>query len=305
MKVHNENGYDLEYPVPSENVRSVKDSTLYVVARQFSRNRMAVIGLIILFLMILMAILAPVINPYDYAMVDPMHAHQLPSSEHWFGTDDLGRDIFSRITYGARYSLSIGIAACLLGAILGIVFGLIAGFFGGWVESLILRICDIVQSIPNTINADSYISRICKPIDFQVEGPHLSYGLKRICRLKGHYYLFLYKLYLEYRGRIPFETINLARIQTINVKFYNGNSEYNFDIEVFLARDAKTAKSLPWIIKREQVEMLLEKLPQAVHISDAQTEYLLKEDDLSIKLSNQKSIVLSKKSTNSVYYQIR
>lgn len=149
--LHNETGYVPEESAPAENVRSAKDSTLYVVARQFSRNRMAVIGLIILLLMILMAILAPVINPYDYAMVDPIHAHELPSSEHWFGTDDLGRDIFSRITYGARYSLSIGIAACLLGAVLGIVFGLIAGFFGGWVESLILRICDIVQSIPNML----------------------------------------------------------------------------------------------------------------------------------------------------------
>jgi len=127
------------------------NSTFKIVVRQFCRNKMAVIGLIIVVLMILMAIFAPVLSPYDYAMVDPIHANETPSLAHPFGTDAWGRDILSRIMYGARYSLSIGISACLLGTFFGIVLGLIAGYFGGFWETIILRFCDILQSIPGML----------------------------------------------------------------------------------------------------------------------------------------------------------
>ncbi len=126
-------------------------SATHIVFSQFCRNRMAVLGAIILLVMVLIAILAPVINPYNYAKVDPINADLGPSVEHWFGTDSFGRDIFSRITYGARYSLSIGIIASIFGCILGIVFGLIAGYFTGIVETCIMRFCDILQSIPNML----------------------------------------------------------------------------------------------------------------------------------------------------------
>lgn len=131
--------------------RTWKDSTFYVVFRQFCRNKMAVAGLIIILLMVLMAIFAPLLCPYDYAAVSPLDKHQLPSAEHWFGTDSLGRDIFSRVIYGSRYSLSIGIAASLLGTLIGILLGLPAGFFGGKTEAIILRFCDILQSIPSML----------------------------------------------------------------------------------------------------------------------------------------------------------
>lgn len=140
-------------PMQDEYVRehSWKDSTFFVVMRQFSRNRMAVCGLVIIFLLVMMALLAPVLAPYDYRMIDPIHANQSPSAEHWFGTDNLGRDIFTRILYGARYSLSLGFLSSMLTAALGITLGALAGFFGGKVENVILRFCDIVQSIPNML----------------------------------------------------------------------------------------------------------------------------------------------------------
>ena len=140
-------------PLQDEYVRehSWKDSTFFVVLRQFSRNKMAVCGLVIICLLVLMAILAPVLAPYDYRMIDPIHANQSPSAEHWFGTDNLGRDIFTRILYGARYSLSLGFLSSMLTAVLGITLGALAGFFGGKVENVILRLCDIVQSIPNML----------------------------------------------------------------------------------------------------------------------------------------------------------
>lgn len=131
--------------------RTWKDTSFFIVMKQFSRNKMALAGLIILLLMVLMAIFAPVLAPYDYAAIDPIHANQPPSAAHWFGTDIYGRDILSRIIYGARYSLGIGVGSGLLGVVVGIIFGAIAGYFGGVVETLILRACDVIQSIPNIL----------------------------------------------------------------------------------------------------------------------------------------------------------
>jgi peptide/nickel transport system permease protein len=80
-----------------------------------------------------------------------MNANKPPNAEHWFGTDLYGRDILSRIIYGARYSLMIGLSASLLGTLTGVILGLISGYFAGMVETLILRFCDVIQSIPNML----------------------------------------------------------------------------------------------------------------------------------------------------------
>lgn len=131
--------------------RTYKDSTFYIVLKQFCRNKVAVVGMVIILLMAFMAIFAPYLCPYDYAAVNPLEANLTPNSEHWFGTDNVGRDILSRIIYGSRYSLTIAIIASLFGTFLGIIFGLLAGFFGGVTETIILRFCDILQSIPNLL----------------------------------------------------------------------------------------------------------------------------------------------------------
>ncbi len=128
-----------------------KDNSFAVVMKQFARNKMALVGLIIIAVLVLMALFAPLISPYDYAQIDPINANAGPSLAHWFGTDAQGRDILSRIFWGARTSLALGVLASLLGTLVGMLFGGIAGYFGGWVENLILRACDIIQSIPNTL----------------------------------------------------------------------------------------------------------------------------------------------------------
>ncbi|MCD7902251.1 MAG: ABC transporter permease [Oscillospiraceae bacterium] len=139
----------LREPLPDN--RTWRDGTLGTVICQFTRNKTALVGLIIILVLVLMAIFAPLLAPYDYAVIDPINANQSPSAEHWFGTDAYGRDILSRIIYGARYSLSLGVLASLFGTCVGVIFGAIAGYCGGQVENLILRICDIIQSIPNTL----------------------------------------------------------------------------------------------------------------------------------------------------------
>ena len=128
-----------------------KDRTFFVVARRFVQNKSALLGLTIILVLILSAIFAPVLATHSPTKVDPIHAYELPSAGHLLGTDDLGRDIFSRILYGAKYSLAVGIGAELLGALIGIIFGAVAGYFGGVVEEVILRICDVIQDIPNTL----------------------------------------------------------------------------------------------------------------------------------------------------------
>lgn len=135
----------------NEYKRTWKDSSFGTVVVQFTRNKAAVVGIIIIVLLILMGILAPLIAPYSYSAADPLHAKEAPSAAHIFGTDLYGRDILTRIMWGARTSMGLGIGASLIGVLIGVFFGAIAGFFGGWVESLILRICDIIQSIPNML----------------------------------------------------------------------------------------------------------------------------------------------------------
>lgn len=133
--------------------RSWKNTTFYQVVKQFLRRKTAVAGLIVLLIMIFASLLAPVIAPYDYAKIDPIHSNQAPSAEHIFGTDIYGRDVFSRILYGGRYSLTLAFAAELTGIIIGIILGAIAGYFGGVTDMLILRFCDVLQSIPHTLLA--------------------------------------------------------------------------------------------------------------------------------------------------------
>lgn len=123
------------------------------VFHRFMKNKLAIVGFIILALIILMAILAPLIATHDYAKVNPLDANLFPSSEHILGTDKYGRDIWSRVVYGARYSLLIGITSQAVSVIIGILFGSIAGYFGGGTDNVILRICDVFQAIPSTLLA--------------------------------------------------------------------------------------------------------------------------------------------------------
>lgn len=137
--------------VADKNKKVRKSSELRRVFRQFSKNKAAMAGLIIFVLEILLAILAPWITPYNYAAMDMSSQFALPSLTHPFGCDDVGRDILARILYGARYSLSLGIIAALASNLIGMVVGAVAGFMGGWVDNIIMRICDVIQAIPGML----------------------------------------------------------------------------------------------------------------------------------------------------------
>lgn len=125
-------------------------SRTYEIWHKLLQNKLAAIGIAILLLMILLAFCADFIADYKTVVIkqDIKGRLQTPSKEHWFGTDEYGRDIFARIIHGARISLSIGIISVGLGVLGGCIFGGIAGYYGGKVDNLIMRIVDIFLAIP-------------------------------------------------------------------------------------------------------------------------------------------------------------
>jgi oligopeptide transport system permease protein len=116
--------------------------------RRLKQNKLAMTGLTILTLISLMALFGPLFSPYSYSDQILANANQTPTAVHWFGTDNLGRDLFTRILYGARISLSIGIVASLINLSIGVIYGGISGYFGGRIDSIMMRIVDILYGIP-------------------------------------------------------------------------------------------------------------------------------------------------------------
>ncbi len=116
---------------------------------RFKRNRVAMLGLVLFAVILLVVILADVIVPYEDAMTQNIvNRLQPPSSEHWFGTDNFGRDIFARIIHGSRNSLLVGLGAVAIGITIGGLLGAIAGFYGSHIDAVIVRIMDTIMCIP-------------------------------------------------------------------------------------------------------------------------------------------------------------
>ncbi len=116
-------------------------------------NKGALAGLIILLLLILAAIFAPLITTYDPIKIDPPSRTLPPSRDHWMGTDGFGRDIYTRVVYGARVSLPVGLIAVGIAATVGAILGLIAGYYGRWADGIIMRIIDVLLAFPNIMLA--------------------------------------------------------------------------------------------------------------------------------------------------------
>src|SRR5690606_6847747 len=141
--------------VEVEKTRPARWSAFY---KKLAKNKAAIAGAIIVFVFIILAIFAPLIAPHDPNLPNIKNKLLTPSSEHWLGTDDLGRDILSRILYGARISLIVGILSTVLGAFVGIILGIVSGYYGRWVDSLIMRICDVLLAFPGILLALAIVS---------------------------------------------------------------------------------------------------------------------------------------------------
>ena len=139
-----------------------KRSTLETIWLQLRKNKGAILGLILLFAIIVIAVAAPYIFDYETDVIanNIKERMQAPSAEHWFGTDDMGRDIFARVCYGARYSLAVGIIAVLIALVFGVTLGAAAGYIGGVFENITMRVCDIFSSIPSVLMAIAVVSAL-------------------------------------------------------------------------------------------------------------------------------------------------
>ena len=126
--------------------------------RRFLRQRVAMVAGGLILLVVLAAIAAPWIAPYDPAEPDYNNILAGSSALHWAGTDAYGRDIFSRILWGAQISLSVGFLSVMLGGVLGVALGLVSGFFGGWVDSLVMRLCDVMLAFPGILLAIAVVA---------------------------------------------------------------------------------------------------------------------------------------------------
>lgn len=133
--------------------RTSKEGQFTQIMHRLRKNKVAMAGLYLILLLVGLAVLSPVIMPYDYTEMDMTNMYASPSLRHWFGCDELGRDIFSRLLYGARASLSIGMIATFAATLAGIVVGSIVGYYGGWVDNIIMRFLDILQAIPGMLLA--------------------------------------------------------------------------------------------------------------------------------------------------------
>ena len=128
-----------------------KPSQVKEILKRLRKNKVAMLGGIILAIIVIAAVLAPVIAPYSYEAMDTGHTLEGPSASHLCGTDNLGRDIFSRLLYGARYSLALGFVSVIVSQFFGVILGSVVGYYGGLFEDVVMRILDVIQSIPGTL----------------------------------------------------------------------------------------------------------------------------------------------------------
>ena len=119
--------------------------------RRLKQNKIAMLGLGVIVFLVVLAIFGPIFSSMTYAEQDLLHTNQGPSAAHWFGTDHLGRDLFIRVLYGARISLSIGFVVSILNCCIGVVYGGIAGYFGGMTDRIMMNIVDVLYGVPSLL----------------------------------------------------------------------------------------------------------------------------------------------------------
>ncbi|RNB85690.1 ABC transporter permease subunit [Brevibacillus panacihumi] len=146
------------------------------------RNPLTLLGLFLLLLILLLSIFAPLISPYEPTKINIPERFAQPSADHWFGTDEVGRDIFTRILYGARLSLGVGVAVVVGAGVIGTIIGAVSGYFGGRIDQLIMRLMDIILAFPALVLAMAIAATL---------GPNLQNAMLAIAIIKIPVYVRL------------------------------------------------------------------------------------------------------------------
>ena len=119
--------------------------------RRLKHDKLALFGLVVIVMILILAVFGPMLSPYEYDAMDFMIINEPPNLSHWFGTDIFGRDLFVRVMYGARISLSVGFMASIISLFIGVIYGGISGFAGGRTDDIMMRIVDVIYSVPMMI----------------------------------------------------------------------------------------------------------------------------------------------------------
>ena len=119
--------------------------------RRLKHDKLALSGLVVIVMILILAVFGPMLSPYEYDAMDFMIINEPPNLSHWFGTDIFGRDLFVRVMYGARISLSVGFMASIISLFIGVIYGGISGFAGGRTDDIMMRIVDVIYSVPMMI----------------------------------------------------------------------------------------------------------------------------------------------------------
>jgi ABC-type dipeptide/oligopeptide/nickel transport system permease subunit len=155
----------------------VKQRSLWGDAmRRLLRNRLSVVGLLITLGLIFIAIFGPALAPYSYTQQNLMSIAQLPNRTHWLGTDEIGRDIFSRLLYGARTAAMVAIFSTVVAMSIGTMLGVLAGYGGRWADAVVGRVIDIVMSIPGLLLAGLFAVSLKPPIVNWAQGVYAETG---------------------------------------------------------------------------------------------------------------------------------
>src|SRR5689334_15335161 len=134
--------------IDAERLAPAEPNQLAVTWRRFRKHKLAVVGLTTLITLALLCVLAPLYMPYRPDTLDLFNTFAPSTGAHWLGTDDLGRDILTRLLFAGQISLSVGLICTAIVIVIGTLIGILAGFFGGWVDTLLMRLVDLLLAIP-------------------------------------------------------------------------------------------------------------------------------------------------------------
>lgn len=141
--------------------------------RRLRRNKLAVAGLVIIAALVVVAVFGPWLSPYDFLSQNLDLRNQPPSAAHWLGTDDLGRDVMSRLIYGARTAFMVAVGVTIIAVLIGVVLGAIAGFYGGWFDRFVMWFTDITMSVPQLLLVVVINASLKQPISQWMEARYL------------------------------------------------------------------------------------------------------------------------------------
>ncbi len=209
-----------------ENIMAQKESKFMMYVKKFMKRKTAVAAFIVMCFLLLIAIVGPYIAPYGPDAYDYDNMLAGPSAKHWFGTDNFGRDIFSRILAGAPLTLGVSLSSVIVGAAIGTVLGLLAGYYGGWIEMLVMRGADVLFSFPDILLAIAIVA-ILGPGIFNVFIAVAVFTVPSFARImrsatlqvKGSLYVEVARSLGCKDGRILFKHIFPGTIQSLIVNF--------------------------------------------------------------------------------------